>query len=115
MGLHVSSQIGPVRKPLPAVGTGIRFLPRVRPHVTLQQPRPGESLSAHNTLVGRGVGENVHGEGGSADIGLIANMAWSGSLSVELIVRLLVPGQVGVGGKKLATFQTLILSLVCML
>ncbi len=112
VGLHVSSQVGSIGKLFPAVSTAERLLTGVRPHVSLQQPRPGESLAAHITLVTEAVCENMHGKGGSADIFLVTNMAGLGGLSIQLVVSLLVPGQVGACGKIFATLLALILFLV---
>ena len=112
VSLHVSSQVGPVGKLFPAVSTAERLLSGVRPHVSLQQPWPGKSLAAHITLVAEAVCEDMHRKGGSADIFLVTNMAGLGGLSIQLVVSLLVPGQVGAGGKIFATLLALILFLV---
>ena len=48
------------------------------PQVTLQQPGPGESFTTELTLVVEVVGEDVHGEGGHADIHLAADVTLLG-------------------------------------
>ena len=78
MGLHVSAQVGTVCKGLATVGTTVGLVPRVAAHVTLQQPGPGESLSTDITLVVEVMSEDVHAEGGHADVHLIADLALLG-------------------------------------
>jgi|688.fasta_scaffold1725481_1 hypothetical protein len=60
MRLHVGPQIGPVGECLVAQVAFVRLLSRMRAHVTLQEPRPGERLGAHWTDVGQGVRQQVH-------------------------------------------------------
>ena len=78
MGLHVSAQVGTVCKGLAAVGTTVGLVPCVAAHVTLQQPGPGESLSTDITLVVEVMSEDVHAEGGHADVHLVADLALLG-------------------------------------
>ena len=78
MGLHVSAQVGTVCKGLAAVGAAVGLVPRVAAHVTLQQPGPGESLSTDITLVVEVMSEDVHAEGGHADVHLVADLALLG-------------------------------------
>ena len=111
MGLHVGPQVGPISKLLATVSTPKRFLPGVASHVPLQKPRTGESLATDLALVREGVGEDMHGQGWHAHIQLVADVASLGSLWGQLPVGLLVPGQVGAGGKLLSTFQALVLLL----
>jgi len=78
MGLHVSSQVGTVCKGFATMGATVGFVPRVAAHVTLQQPRPGESLSTDITLVVEVMSEDMHAEGGHADVHLVADLALLG-------------------------------------
>ena len=78
MGLHVSAQVGTVCKGLAAVCATVGLVPRVAAHVTLQQPGPGESLSTDITLVVEVMSEDVHAEGGHADVHLVADLALLG-------------------------------------
>jgi len=61
MGLHVSSQVGPVSEGFAAVGAAVRFVPGVGAHVALQQPGPGERFAANIALVAEAVGQHMHG------------------------------------------------------
>jgi hypothetical protein len=96
--LHVGPQVGPVGEGLAAVGAPVRLLPRVRAEVALQQPRPGELLAADAAAVGQLVREQVHRQGGHADVGLAARHALLRRLRVQTPVGLLVPRQVAGGG-----------------
>ena len=78
MGLHVSAKVGAVCKGFSTVGTTIGLVPRVAAHVTLQQPGPRESLSTDITLVVEVMSEDVHAEGGHADVHLVADLALLG-------------------------------------
>ena len=78
MGLHVSAKVGTVCKGLSTVGATVRLVPRVAPHVALQQPGPRESLSTDITLVVEVMSEDVHAEGGHADVHLVADLALLG-------------------------------------
>ena len=112
MGLHVGPEIGPISKLLATVSTPERFLSRVTSHVPLQEPWTGEALSTDLALVSEGVGEHMHGQGWHAHVQLVADVASLGSLWRELPVGLLVPGQVGAGGKVLATLQALMFAVL---
>ena len=57
------------------------------PDVTLQEPRPGEALSAVGALAALVVRAEVHGEGGHGDVGLVAVRALSGFLVLQRSVR----------------------------
>ena len=86
MGLHVSTKIGPskntrvisclqnlllpVSKRFATMCTTIGFVSGVRPHVTLEEPRPWESFSTNIALVAETVGQDVHWQGGHADVHL---------------------------------------------
>ena len=107
--LHVSPQVGPVGKLLAAVGASVGLLSCVRPHMTLEEPGPRESLAAHVTLVAEVVGEDVHGQGRHADIHLVADVAGLGILRAESLVGLLVAGEVGAGGVRFSALCTLVL------
>ena len=105
-------EIGPISKLLATVSTPERFLPGVTSHVPLQKPWTGEPLSTDLALVSEGVGEHMHGQGWHAHVQLVADVASLGSLWRELPVGLLVPGQVGAGGKVLATLQALMFAVL---
>jgi len=78
MGLHVSTKIGPVSKRFATVSTSVGFVPGVGPHVSLQQPGPGESFATNLALVAEVVCEDVHGEGRHADVHLVTDRALLG-------------------------------------
>jgi len=94
VGLHVSSQVGPVCKGLSTMGATVGLVPRVAPHVPLQQPRPREGLAADVALVVEVVGEHVHAEGRHAHVHLVADLALLRVPRVERPVGLAVSGQV---------------------
>ena len=58
--------------------------------MTLQKPRPGESLPADVALVVEAVSQDVHGEGGHADVHLPAHQALLGRARAQTQVGLLV-------------------------
>ena len=60
----------PVSKRFATVSTSVGFVPGVGPHVSLQQPGPGESFATNLALVAEVVCEDVHGEGRHADVHL---------------------------------------------
>ena len=70
MGLKMRPEVGFVREALLADGAAVGLLPGVGPHVSLQQPRPGESLATNLAVVTRCVGPHVHREGRHRDINL---------------------------------------------
>ena len=109
MSLHVSPQVGPVRKLLAAVGAAVRLLAGVGAHVALQQPRPGEPLPAHPALVGQVVGEDVHLQGGHGDVEFVADWTGLGRLRAERLVSLAVAGQVAARGEMLPAVFTFVL------
>jgi len=92
--LHVGSEVGPIRKGLPAMGTPVRLLPGMTPHVTLEEPGPGEGLPTDVTLVMEVVREDVHGEGRHAHVRLPTGRTPLGRLGVEAPMRLLMAGQI---------------------
>ena len=91
------------------MGAPVRLLSGVRPHVTLEQPRPGEGFVADLALVAKAVGQNVHLQGGGGHVLLVADVAALGVVGCQLLVSLTVPGKVGTRGKVLATLFTLVL------
>jgi len=95
MRLHVGPQIGAVGECLVAQVAFVRLLARMRAHVTLQEPRPGEGLGADGTDVGQGVSQQVHRQGRHRDVGLAASRARLAPARLQIAVRLLVAGQVG--------------------
>jgi len=82
MGLHVSSKIGPVSKRFTTVGTAVGLVSSVGSHVSLQQPGTTEGFPAHLALVVEVVGEDVHGQGGHADVHLVTDVALLGVVGV---------------------------------
>ena len=104
MRLHVCPQIGAVGECLVAQVAFVRLLARMRAHVTLQEPRPGERLGAYWTDVGQGVRQQVHGQGRHGDVGLAARRTRFTSAGFQIAVRLFVTGQVGRRGVSLAAF-----------
>ena len=56
--------------------------------MALQEPRPGEALSAVGALAALVVRAEVHGEGGHGDIGLVAVRALPGFLVLQRSVRM---------------------------
>lgn len=94
VGHHVRTQVGPIGERFSALGARVRFLAGVRPQVALEQPRPAEHFPAHAARVRQLVREQMHGQGGHANVRLAARVAPLGRLRVQAPVRLLVPGQV---------------------
>jgi len=72
----------------------------------LKQPRSRERLRACAALVLEVVREQVHREGGHADVDLPAGGALLGLLTGRTAVSLLVTGEVGRGGVVSATLAT---------
>ena len=105
MGLHVSSQVRSVSKLLATMSTPVRFLSGVRPHVTLEQPGPGESFVADLTLVAVGMSQHVHVEGRGGHVVLVADVARLEVLLGLGQVGLPVTREVGAGGKVFATIS----------
>jgi len=91
------------------VSTTIGFVSGVRPHVTLEQPGPGEGFVADLALVAEAVGQDVHLQGGGGHVTLVADVAALGIVGCQLFVGLTVPGKIGTCGKVLATLFTLVL------
>ena len=91
--------------------TGEWFLAGVRPNVTLQEPRAGESLAAQKTLAGQCVRADVHLEGTQRDVDLLAVFAAKGFLVGGLLsdaVKFLVFGQSAVGRVGLVAIGALV-------
>ena len=80
--------------------------------MTLQQPRPGESFATKFTLVVEVVGEDVHGEGGHADIHLAADVTLLCICRVKAAVCLPVSGEVTACGIMLPTVCACVLGLL---
>ena len=72
----------------------VRFVSRVRAHVSLQQPGPRKGLATELTLMVQVVSENVHRQGGHADIHLVTDVALLGIVAVQTPVRLTVSRKV---------------------
>ena len=109
VNFHVSSEVGPVSKLLSTVSTPVRLLSGVRPHVTLEQPGPRESLVTDLTLVAEVVGQDVHLERRGGHVFLVADVAGLGILCRQQFVSLLVTREVGASGEVLPTLLTLVL------
>ena len=60
------------------MGAPVWLLPGVRPHVTLEQPGPGEGLVADLALVAEVVGQNVHLQGWGGHVLLVADVTGLG-------------------------------------
>ena len=88
--LHVRAQVGSIGERLAAVDTTERFLTGVRSQVSPQKPRSRERLVAHGAPVLEIMGEDVHGQGGHADVDLATVGTLLGVLAVEAAVRLTV-------------------------
>ena len=108
----MSSEIGPVRELLSTVSTSVWFVPSMRSHVSLQEPRAGESLVTDVTFMRQVVSENVHGEGRGGDVELVADVAGLGVLWTEGFVGLFMTGQVGTGCVVLAALPAVVLQLL---
>lgn len=80
--------------------------------MTLEQPGPGESFATKLTLVVEVVGENVHGEGGHADVHLAADVTLLGVGRVQAPVSLSVAREVTAGRVMLPTICTSVLGLL---
>jgi len=100
--LHVGPQVGAVGEGFATVGAAEGLLAGVRPHVTLEQPRPAEGFAADVAFVLQVVRQEVHGHGRHGDVDLAAGRAFLGQLAVQAAVGLLVPAQVGRRGVGLA-------------
>ena len=105
----MSSQIGSVSKWFPTVSTSKRFVPCVRPEVTLKKPRPGESLSTDLALVVEVMSEDMHWQGWHAYIHLPTHITLLGCVWVKCPVCLLVSGQVAAGCIVFTTLTTPVL------
>ena len=107
MGLHVGPQVRSVSELFSTVSTAERPLPSVRPHVALQQPESGEPFAAHFTLVTEAVRQDVHGQGGKADVLFVADVTGFGLTGT--VVSLSVSREVGAGGEMFTTLLALVL------
>ena len=94
MGLHVGAEIRAIGERFAAVRAPVRLLTRVTSQVALQQPRPGEHLTAHAATVRQLVGKHVHRQSWHADVRLAAVDAFLRRLRVDATMRLFVSRQV---------------------
>ena len=94
MGLHVGAEIRAVGERFAAVRAPVRLLARVTSQVALQQPRPGEHLTAHAATVRQLVGEHVHRQRRHADVRLAAVDTFLRRLRVDATMGLFVSRQV---------------------
>lgn len=102
MGLHVRPQIRAVGERARTNVALERFFARVRPHVSLQQPRPAEALAAYLTLARERVRPYVHFERAQRRVRLLAILAREMLLYLRAAVKLLVLGQTAECGIALA-------------
>lgn len=103
----MSPEIGPVRKRPVAVRAGERLLSGVRPDVSLEQPRSGESFPAYFANTRQSVSPDVHFESSQANILLLAIFTTEGFPRLRVAVQLLMLEQSRVRGVGLATQTTL--------
>lgn len=87
--------------------TSPNSLTGVRPDVSLQQPRSGESLPAYFTNTGQSVRPDVHLERSQAHVLLLAIFTTEGLPRLRVAVQLFVLEQSGVRGVGLAAQATL--------
>jgi len=100
--LHVRPQIRAIGERLAAVGASVGLLAGVTTQMALKQPGPREHLAADPATVRQFVRQNVHRQGGHADVRLAAVDALLGRLRVDAAMRLLVPRQIRRGRVLLA-------------
>ena len=91
--LHVSAQIGAIGKGARTHLTLERLLARVRPNVTLQQPRPAKALAAYFALTGQRVRAYVHLECTQRRVRLLAVLAREVLLHLSTTVELAMLGE----------------------
>ena len=113
--LHVRPQVWSVCKGFSADIAGVRLVSGVGAEVSLQQPGPGESFATELALVVEVVGEDVHGEGGHADIHLAADVTLLGISWVQTAVGLPMSTQIAAGGIVFATVGACVLRLLALL
>ena len=112
MCLHVRPKVRSVRKGFSTNIAGVRLVPRVWPEVPLEQPGSGESFATKLALVVEVVRQDVHGEGGHADVHLAADVTLLGVGRVQAPVSLPVPGEIAAGGVMFPTVGTSVLRLL---
>lgn len=97
MRLQVRSQIRPIRKRPIAISARERLLPRMRPDVSLKQPRSRERLPAHGALARQSVRPNVHLQRPQGHVHLLAILAAElfGGTAASGAMELPVLGQSG--------------------
>ena len=88
------NDIDMLRKVWCSYHAAVRFVSRVRAHVSLQQPGPRKGLATELTLMVQVVSENVHRQGRHADIHLVTDVALLGIVAVQTPVRLTVSRKV---------------------
>ena len=108
VGLEVGPKVGFVCKVPGAVVAGEGFLPGVGPHVTLEQPRPGEGLAALRALAGQGVRPDVHLQCGLGGVVLAAVLTRELLLDLVGAVQLLMFQESGLCGEALLAFVAVI-------
>ena len=113
--LHVRPQVWSVCKWFSANIAGVRLVSGVGAEVSLQQPGTGESFATELALVVEVVGEDVHGEGGHADIHLAADVTLLGISWVQTAVGLPMSTQIAAGGIVFATVGACVLRLLALL
>jgi len=105
VGLKVSAEVGLVGEAPGAVDAGKRFFTGVDSKVALEQPGPGEALSADVTLARQRVGPDVHLQCRQRRVALVAELA--GKVLLDLVgrVHLLVLDVTGLGGEPLLALR----------
>ncbi len=111
MGLEMSAQVGAVGEGARAVLAREGFLARVRPDVTLKEPRSREGLATQKALAGQRVRPDVHLEGAQRNVNLFAVLAAKGLFVGRLLsgaVQFLVLCQTAVSRVGLVTVRALV-------
>lgn len=98
VGLHVSPEVGTISEALAAMCATVGLVAGVTSQVSLQKPRTGKGFAAYIALVVEVVSKDMHGQGGHANIHLIADWALLGVPRVEGSVCLPMSGQVAACG-----------------
>ena len=92
--LHVGAKVRPVGERLEALVARVRLLSRVRPDVTLQQPRSRERLRAYGAHMLAPMRQQVHRQRRLRHVSLAARRARLGAARLDGAMRLLVARQV---------------------
>ncbi len=101
-------QVGLVGEAPRAVGASERLLPSMRPHVTLEEPRPRKRFAADVALAGQRVRPDVHLERGQAGVTLGAEFAREALGDLVRAMKLEMLGVAGHGGEALLALGALV-------